>query len=90
MKKSIFMLAVIAGILFSCSEEQYTEDDQLTNIDMSDFYVFTEPTTDSENLRGNNQKLCSSMEVLNRQLLEDPSLYDKMYNVETYMTEGTM
>jgi hypothetical protein len=85
MKKSLFGL-VIAGALFvGCSNDQNTTPDQeQQKIDMSDFYAYTDPVEAGTADRSPNGKNCSSMEVLNRQLNENPGLYNKMYNIEKH------
>jgi len=83
MKKSLFAFAIAAALFTSCSEDQnQTQDQDLQQIDMSDFYAYTDPIDNGTASRAANDKSCSSMEVLNRQLNENPGLYKKMYDIE--------
>ena len=85
MKKSILGLAVIAALFTGCNDdqEQVQSPDQ-QEIDMSDFYVYTDPYEAGTADRSVNGKNCSSMDILNRQLNENPGLYQKMYNIEKH------
>jgi hypothetical protein len=52
-------------------------------VDMSDFYAFTSDEELSRSAPSKNKsKTCHSMNVLNRQLNENPGLYKKMYDIE--------
>ncbi|MFP4844440.1 M43 family zinc metalloprotease [Winogradskyella sp. PE311] len=84
MKKSIFCLAVIALLFTGCNKDQSQDEIQEQNIDMSDFYVYTDPVESGTADRVANNKNCSSMEVLNRQLNDNPGLYQRMYNAELH------
>ncbi|CAL2102591.1 Probable M43 family metalloprotease precursor [Tenacibaculum sp. 190130A14a] len=80
MKRIFLTLAVAAGVLVGCQENSKDNDAidvQEVAIDMSDFSVSYE---ESDKSRGNSQ--CQSMQVLNRQIKENPGLYKKMYDVE--------
>jgi len=89
MKKIHYLLLLFIAVVVSCEnvEENVSETENLTTvqeIDMSDFYVETESTDDFSS-RGNSEvHKCESMSVLNRQLKENPSLYNKMYNIELH------
>ena len=74
-------MAAIAMILISCSEDSSEITQQETNIDMSDFYVYTDADMD-EGSRSANSKSCYSMVNLNRLLNQNPGLEKKMYNIE--------
>ena len=84
MKKHFLALAVAAGVVFSCSNEENNIDLQEVNVDMSDFYLYTDPGEDETTDRGTLGKNCSSMAVLNEQLLKNPNLYQQMYDVELH------
>ncbi len=73
-------------IITSCSDDQNEVLNEQSKIDMSDFYVHTDDTTNGSLLgRGiNGNQTCASMQVLNRQLQENPGLYQKMYDIEYY------
>ena len=78
MKKIYGMLLIAAAMFVGCQEEATdTSLDVQANIDMSDFYVHTDETPGKS-----GGKNCHSMIVLNRQLEENPGLYEKMYDVE--------
>lgn len=84
MKKLIFSLAVIALAVVACqpnSDEVPTQE--TAQIDMSDFYVHT--VSDASRLvNGAKADKCQSMQVLNRQLQENPGLEKRMFNVELH------
>ena len=82
MKKALFGLAMAAALFVGCSDDQNQTPEQEVKIDMSDFYVFTDPYEAGTSDRVMNGKNCSSMEILNRQLNENPELYKKMYDIE--------
>ncbi|MFT4740880.1 MAG: hypothetical protein ACJAT1_001434 [Marivirga sp.] len=78
-----FLLALIAGsVMFAaCNKESETVVKQEIQVDMSDFYAYTDaPDNSADRVAGG--KNCVSMAVLNRQLDENPGLYNKLYNVE--------
>lgn len=79
MKKIYGVLLLSAAIFIGCQNDgaNLNIDDQAA-IDMSDFYVFT----DSDDSRRPGGKTCHSMDVLNEQLEKDPSLYQRMYDIE--------
>ncbi|WP_400075536.1 zinc metalloprotease [Winogradskyella sp. R77965] len=83
MKKSILGLAIVAALFTSCSDDQDKTQDQQSKVDMSDFFVYTDPN-ESDISKSLNAKSCNSMQVLNRQLNENPGLYQKMYNAELH------
>ena len=80
MKKIPFMLLAIAALVMSCennSENEVPQESSIAQeIDMSDFYLETEESTSK------SADQCQSMAVLNRQLKENPGLYQKMYDIE--------
>lgn len=82
MKKVFLSLLVATSIFIGCQENTTDMPNETqTKIDMSDFIVHTdEPETAAKNDK--NGKNCYSMQVLNRQLKENPGLYKKMYDVE--------
>ena len=82
MKKSLLGLTVIASLFIGCSDDQNQEQVQQSKVDMSDFYLYTDAAEAGTMDRVINGKNCTSMEVLNRQLNENPGLYQSMYNVE--------
>lgn len=89
MKKVIYVLFLVLLIFQSC-QENVNEPvlNQQVNVDMSDFYLHTEDNENGSSKSGEienknfTRKNCNSMSVLNRQLKENPSLYNKMYDIE--------
>ena len=81
MKRTLLGLASAALLFTACQEDQneaITQDQ--TPVDMSDFYTYT---YDNEAGRVDGKgKTCYSMQVLNRQLEENPGLHNKMFNIE--------
>lgn len=82
MKKSLLGLALIGALFIGCSEDSNEYQEQETTIDMSDFYLYTDPVESGTTDRVANGKNCTTMAVLNRQLNENPGLYQAMYNIE--------
>ncbi len=84
MKKVFMGLAALAFVLVSCEQEQENSplnDAQEVQVDMSDFYVYTDEVTDVSS-KGANGKDCASMKVLNANLNANPGLAKKMYDIE--------
>ena len=76
-------MAAIAMIFISCSEDANEIPQQETNIDMSDFYVYTDADIDEGSRSANGKsKSCYSMVNLNRLLNANPGLEKKMYDIE--------
>ncbi|WP_442265133.1 zinc metalloprotease [Tenacibaculum sp. ZS6-P6] len=82
MKRVFLSIAIVAGLLIGCQDEDTKNTDlsQQEAINMSDFYVQTDELS-SRSADGAGEK-CQSMKVLNRQLKENPGLYKKMYDIE--------
>lgn len=85
MKKLVLSLAVLGLLFTSCNDDSSLETEQQNlqqpEVDMSDFALHVEDDSE-EFARSNNGKICYSMQVLARQLEENPSLYNKMFTVE--------
>ena len=85
MKRIFLSVACLALVLGSCQNNanEIKPDQQEVSVDMSDFYVYTsdDNTTKSGHVHGPQ---CGSMKVLNRQLKENPSLENRMYNIEKH------
>lgn len=83
MKRILLSLAAGAVMFAACNNESETIRKQEIKVDMSDFYAYTDSP---ENLYGREAggKNCVSMAVLNRQLDENPGLYQKLYNAEQH------
>lgn len=86
MKKLFIAFAALAMVFTSCSEDK-KDALQEQNINMDDWYVYTDADVDETNKVGDNSKSCYSMVVLNRQLNENPGLEKKMYDIE-YQTRA--
>lgn len=87
MKNNYLLLLAAMAFLISCESESLISEQpspvQQIEVDMSDFYLFTEDTDDSEFAsRATPVKKCVSMQVLNKKLLEDKDLAKRMYKVE--------
>ncbi|WP_179344506.1 zinc metalloprotease [Winogradskyella ursingii] len=83
MKKSLLGLVVCTALFVGCNDDQNpTQNQEEQDIDMSDFYLYTDAYEAGTTDRVVNGKNCSSMEVLNRQLNENPGQYKKMYDIE--------
>lgn len=85
MKKILSVLAIVALLFVGCSDEQ-TQDQQI-QVDMSDFYLFTDANSNDQGKSAStvaNDRNCNTMQVLNRQLNENPGLFQRMYNAELH------
>jgi len=80
---SVVAMALIAGACQNKSNE-VTPDQQEIAVDMSDFYVHTSDESTVKAAHGEPGHKCGSMKVLNRQLKENPSLENRMYNIEKH------
>ncbi|MFH4963577.1 zinc metalloprotease [Gaetbulibacter sp. M235] len=83
--KKIFLSMAAVGLLFTACNDDSKEVSQEQQIDMSDFYVYTDSADDLSSKSANSKEFynpCYSMEVLNRQLRENPSLEKKMFDIE--------
>lgn len=85
MKKLIFSFAIIALAVVACqpSSDEMTPNQETAQIDMSDFYVYTD-TDAGKSAEGAKTDKCQSMHVLNRQLKENPSLEHRMFAIEKH------
>ena len=84
MKKLFLSMAAVALLLTACDDEK-NEIVQEQEIDMSDFYVYTNFNEDLSSKSVNSKeklKTCYSMDVLNKQLDANPGLAKKMFDVE--------
>jgi len=87
MKKVIFTMALVGIVAVSCEKEQSPETEVLSlqevQVDMSDFYVYTDEIESGEQTaKGNSDRSCHSMKVLNERLRSNPGLEKKMYDIE--------
>jgi len=87
MKKIFLSFALGAFIFTSCENEQsLNQDQEITQleqeIDMSDFTLTTEDSSNEKAAVGKRQ--CHSMQVLNKNLQENPQLFDKMFAIEKH------
>lgn len=84
MKKLFFGLASLALLFSACNSDskEVTLDQE---IDMSDFYVYTDSADDLANKQNSGKdinKTCGTMSNLNRLLAENPGLEKKMFDIE--------
>ncbi|MBT8260630.1 MAG: zinc metalloprotease, partial [Bacteroidia bacterium] len=87
MKKLFFAFAALALLFTSCSDDQ-KQFVQEENINMDDWYVYTDADLDETSRMAENKgKSCYSMVNLNRLLNENPGLERKMYDIE-YQTRS--
>jgi hypothetical protein len=86
MKKLIFSFAFLALAIVACqpSADEVAPTQETAAIDMSDFYVATSEDVSGKSADGTHNDKCHSMQVLNKQLKENPGLYKKMYNIEKH------
>ncbi|MBN2598436.1 zinc metalloprotease [Labilibaculum sp.] len=88
MKRIFFTAACLTLLLGSCqkNENENAPKQQEIAVDMSDFYVYTseESTVKSAAEEHVHSAKCGSMQVLNRQLKENPGLENRMYAIEKH------
>lgn len=85
MKKVLLSLATVALLFTACSDDSKEITSQEQQIDMSDFYVYTDFNDDLSSKSVNSKesyKTCYTMDVLNKQLRENPGLEKKMFDIE--------
>ncbi len=85
MRKLIFSVAILALAVVACqpSSDEVVPNQEAAQIDMSDFYVYTDGDL-SKLANGAKADKCQSMHVLNRQLQENPGLKNRMYAIEKH------
>ena len=92
MKKFIFGLSALALFATSCNDESGTPiyDDQSSQIqvDMSDFYLYTDDDGDITKSANQSERSCYTMKVLNEKLKENPGLEQRMYTIEKYTRQA--
>lgn len=84
MKRAYALLLLASVFIVSCSETPTENIPQEIQIDMSDFYVYTDDDLSHKSTSKHSGDKCYSMKVLNEQLKSNPSLYNKMYAVEKH------
>lgn len=86
MKKTLLFFAFIALTVIACQDtsEEISPNQEVVEIDMSDFFVYTDSDDASKSTNKGEKDKCHSMKVLNRQLKENSGLYKKMYNIEKH------
>ena len=92
MKKILLIIFALPILFYSCEDNEGVLMEQNTiEVDMSDFYLYTEIDPDALN-KGNSgkKKNCQSMVVLNRKLKENPGLYQRMYDVEKHTRKAIL
>ena len=78
-------MAAVALLFTACNSDDSKEITQDQQIDMSDFYVYTDTPADLGNKQVTDKgytKSCGTMANLNRLLSENPGLEKKMYDIE--------
>ncbi len=91
MKKLIFYVTLFGLIVVACqsNDEEVTPTQESISVDMSDFYVYTNDDELSAKSNGKTDvDRCHSMVVLNRELNENPGLYQKMYAIEKHTRQA--
>ena len=83
MKKTLLGMAAMALLVTSCNEDKTELQEQQAKVDMSDFYLYTDASENGSADRGHS-KSCATMDVLNRELNENPGMYKKMYDIEMH------
>jgi len=83
MKKVILGMAAMAFLFASCEQDSKESviEQQQAQIDMSDFYLYTDANSDGK-ASENGKAKCYSMRNLNRLLNENKGLHEKMYGIE--------
>lgn len=79
------MLFAAAVALFTACENDSKVLNQEQEIDMSDFYLYTDEGDDvsaKTTISKDPVRTCHTMNVLNRQLNENPGLAKRMYDIE--------
>ncbi len=88
MKKVLFSLTALAVLLISCEEDTTDVQNDIlaqeVQVDMSDFYVYTDNTENDFSGKGNNGKDCATMRVLNENLKANKGLEKRMYDIEKH------
>lgn len=92
MKKIILGFSALAMLFVAChddSNDQIINDGSAQiNVDMSDFYVYTEDDYDLTKSANQHDRTCYTMRVLNEKLRENPGLEKRMYNIEQHTREA--
>ena len=83
MKKILSACAVLALFMASCERDANGDlpQPQEIQVDMSDFYVWTDDYN-ADAAKGGNGEHCATMGHLNEQLRSNPMLEQQMYNIE--------
>lgn len=91
MKKIILGLCALTLLVIACQDDSndsiIQEEFSQIEVDMSDFYVHTDPEDFSKSAVENERK-CHSMKVLNEKLKHNPGLEQKMYNIEKHTRQA--
>jgi len=87
MKKLILGLCALTLLVVACQDDTNdsfnNENLSKIEVDMSDFFVYTD-TNESSKSASENERKCHSMKVLNKKLNQNPGLEQKMYNIEKH------
>lgn len=91
MKKIILGLCAIALLTVACQDDinENSLDQKTTEVDMSDFFVYTDVETNGVTKSNSNlSRNCHSMKVLNEKLKKNSSLEKKMYDIEKHVRKA--
>jgi len=89
MKKMILGLAALTVLFMACQDDTNENTfDQTTEVDMSDFFVYTDAETNGETKSKKDSRNCHSMKVLNEKLKKNPGLEKKMYDIEKHVRKA--
>ncbi|GAA4803915.1 zinc metalloprotease [Litoribaculum gwangyangense] len=83
--KKVFLSMVAFALIFTACEDEKNDVIEVQEVDMSDFYVYTDSNNDLSSKSANSKeqfKNCFTMDVLNKQLDANPGLAKKMFDVE--------
>jgi hypothetical protein len=85
MKKLILSFAILALAVVACQNNDEVTPNQEATVDMSDFYVYTSDDVSAKSTKdASNDDKCASMKVLNQQLIDNPGLEQRMFEIEKH------
>ena len=84
MKKFHLAFALVVSLFFTCNDNDNPAPENQSEIDMSDFYVYTSDISETSKSGESKEtgRSCYTMENLNRLLKENPGLEKRMYDIE--------
>jgi len=86
MRKLLLSFTLLALVVVACqnNSEEINPNQEIANIDMSDFYFYTDDDVFAKPSSEEKHTKCYSMQLLNQKLKENPGLYQKMYDIEKH------